>query len=201
MPNEMSNHEIIDVTQSAVLNVADKVVGAIENTAESMGHGEVFYLSPEFWVGFSFILVLLGLARPVGKIVYKMLRKRSADIAARIDETTQLKEDAQKLLAEYENKYRHAEQEAQEILARSEREINLLKKEKLTQLEQEMSSKEREALERINATQDKAVQEVLYLAVSKAINNVKSVLSKKLTDKDKDRMIDESIELVKTIAK
>ena len=86
-------------------------------------------------------------------------------------------------------------------MARSEREINLLKKEKLTQLEQEMSSKEREALERINATQDKAVQEVLYLAVSKAINNVKSVLSKKLTDKDKDRMIDESIELVKTIAK
>lgn len=201
MPNEMPSHEIIDATQNAVLSVADSVSNAIENTAHGMEHGEVFYLSPEFWVGFSFILVVLGLARPVGKIVYKMLRKRSADIASRIDETTQLKEDAQKLLAEYEMKYRHAEQEAQEILARSEREINLLKKEKLTQLEQEMSNKEREALERINASQDKAMQEVAHLAASKAIQSVKAVLIQKLTDKDKDKMIDESINLVNTVYK
>lgn len=201
MPNDMPNHEILDATQNAVFSVADSVSNVLENTAHGMEHGEVFYLSPEFWVALSFVLVVLGLARPVGKVVYKMLRKRSADIALRIDETTQLKEDAQKLLAEYEMKYRHAEQEAQEILARSEREINLLKKEKLSQLEQEMNNKEREALERIAASQDKAMQEIAHLAASKAVNSVKAVLVQKLTDKDKDRMIDESIDLINAVYK
>lgn len=201
MPNDMPNHEILDATQNAVFSVADSVSNVIENTAHGMEHGEVFYLSPEFWVALSFVLVVLGLARPVGKVVYKMLRKRSADIASRIDETTQLKEDAQKLLAEYEMKYRHAEQEAQDILARSEREINLLKKEKLSQLEQEMSNKEREALERITASQDKALQEIAHLAASKAVNGVKTVLVQKLTDKDKDKMIDESIDLINAVYK
>ncbi len=195
MQNDLPNREIIDATQNAVLSVADSVSDVFEN-AQAFGHGEAFYLSPEFWVGFSFVLVVIGLARPVGRFLYQMLKKRGENIADRINESSQLKEDAQKLLAEYEGKYRKVEQEAQEILARAEREINLLKKEKIAQLEQDMVRKEREALERISASQENASKEISDLAICKAMDAVKKVLKEKLTDKEKDQLIDDSIELI-----
>ena len=42
-----------------------------------------------------------ALARPVGKILYRMLQKRGEDIAKRIQDAADLKEDAQKLLADF----------------------------------------------------------------------------------------------------
>lgn len=197
MPTEQTNQEIIDATQDAVLNAADNVVSVIENTAhEISGHSEVFYQSAEFWVAVSFVLVVVLLARPVGKIAYRLLKKRGENIAGRIYEVECLKEDAQKLLSEYERKYRKAEQEAQEILARSEREINLLKRENLAKLEDAMANKEREAKARIVSAQEKAVQEIAAQTSSLTISAVKAVLAKTLDERQQDRLIDESIELL-----
>ena len=197
MGENLSNKEIIDATQDAVLNVADSVINTLETTAgEISGHGEVFYLSAEFWVAVSFLLVVVGLARPIGKVMYAMLKKRGQSIAERIDEAAELQEDAQKLLASYERKYRQAKQEAQEILNRSEREINLLKKEKLAKLENDMNNLEREAKSRIAAAQEDAVSEIAIQTAEKTINAVRKVLRDGLDAKAQDKLIEDSINLV-----
>ena len=69
---------------------------------------------PEFWVAVAFVLF-------IGVIVYfgahkKMLDaldQRSARIKAELDEARRLREEAGKLLAEYQRKQREAEREAE----------------------------------------------------------------------------------------
>ncbi len=197
----LSNKEIIDAAQDAVLNAADSVMNTIEATAgEIGGHGEVFYQSAEFWVAVSFVLVIVGLARPVGKILYAMLKKRGEAIAARIEEAAGLQEDAQKLLASYEKKYRQARQEAQEILNKSEREINLLKKDRLAKLESDMKNREREAKSRIGSAQEEAVAEIAAMTAGLTVKTVRKVLKQGLDAKAQDKLIDNSINLVASLS-
>ncbi len=197
MEENIPNHEIIDATQNAVLNAAETVADVIETTAQEIGgHEEVFYQSAEFWVAMSFVLVVVGLARPIGKVLHSLLQKRGENIAERISSAATLKEDAQKLLAQYEKKYREAEQEAQEILSRSEKEINFFKKESMSKLEAEMANKERDAKARIAAAQDKAVKEISAMTSEVTIKAVKDVLRRQLTEKEIDRLIDESIDII-----
>lgn len=197
MEENIPNHEIIDATQNAVLNAAETVADVIETTAQEIGgHEEVFYQSAEFWVAMSFVLVVVGLARPIGKVLHSLLQKRGENIAERISSAATLKEDAQKLLAQYEKKYREAEQEAQEILSRSEKEINFFKKESMSKLEAEMANKECDAKARIAAAQDKAVKEISAMTSEVTIKAVKDVLRRQLTEKEIDRLIDESIDII-----
>ena len=127
MTSAVQNSEIIDATQDAVLNV----VNVLEETAHELSahHGEPFYLSAEFWVAMSFVLTVVVLIRPLGKMFVKGMKARSKAISKRIADAVNLKEDAQKMLAEYEGKLRGAEKEAKDILLRSEREIEMIKKE------------------------------------------------------------------------
>lgn len=195
MEENVPNREIIDATQDAVLNAAGNVAAAIENTAhEISGHGEIFYQSAEFWVAVSFVLVVVALARPVGKALYSMLKKRGENIAERIHSAAELKEEAQKLLAQYEKQYRLAQQEAKEILAKSEREVNILKNDSLSKMEYDMAVKEADAKARIATAQQDAVKEISAAAAERAVAVVRAALLKGLDDKAQDKLIDQSIE-------
>lgn len=197
MEDNVPGREIIDATQDAVLNAAGSVAEVLENTAHELAdHGEVFYQSAEFWVAMSFVVVVLGLARPIGKIVYSLLKRRGEMIAEHIKEVATLKEDAQKLLAQYEKKYRDAELEAQEILNRSEKEISFIKKENMAKLEKDMAIKEKDAKMRLVAAQDKAVQELSSKAALLTIAAVKTALKDNLTESEQDKLIDASIDKI-----
>ena len=194
----MTNSEMMETTQNAVFDAAGAVAQVVENVEhEVSGHGGAFYENPEFWVGLAFVLVVLMLARPVGRIVNAMLNKRIEAIADRITEAQKLNEDAQKLLAEYEKKFLNAEKEAKNILRKSEREIELLKDERLKKLEAEMNMKQKEAEQRIKTAQESAVKEITALASEMTIKALKEVLAKSLDKKSQTKLIDESI---KTIA-
>lgn len=201
LEDNLPNQEIIDATQDAVLNAVGNVANVIESTAQGLGghEAEPFYQSAEFWVAVSFVLVVAALMRPVGRIAYKMLRKRRNLIAKRIEDAANVHADAQKMLAEYERKYRQAKSEANEILNRAEREIALLKKDKLSKLESDMANREREAKARIAATQDEAVQEITAQTAELTIRTVKEVLSRELDAAEQDRLIDNSISLLAKI--
>ncbi len=194
----MTNSEMMETTQNAVFDAANTVAQVVETVEQEVsGHGGAFYENPEFWVGLAFVLVVLMLARPIGRILNLMLNKRIEAIADRITEAQKLNEDAQKLLAEYEKKYLNAEKEAKNILRKSEREIEMLKDERLKKLEAEMNMKQKEAEQRIKTAQESAVKEITALASEMTIKALKEVLTKSLDKKSQDKLIDESI---KTIA-
>lgn len=184
---------LIDATQNAVIDAADSVINIIESTAHSLHGQEDFYEHPTFWVGVSFVLVILVLGRPIGKILKKLLEKRIEGIATRISDAANLKDDAQKLLVEYERKAINAEFEAADILKKSRKEIELLKKESLEKLKNEMSIKEKEAENRLLAAKTKALDEVSGLTTTLTIKAVRNAIEENLTAQNQDSLIDESI--------
>lgn len=195
--NINSGKEIIDAAQNAVMQAADDVSGIIENTAEQLhGHEEIFYQSAEFWVGVAFVLVVLLLAGPVGRLVRSMLNKRIDNITKRIHDAAELRDEAQKLLADYEKKFLNADKEAQAILNKSQKEIEYLKKENLAKLEEEMKIKEKEAEDRITASKEKAAREISDLTSELTIKTVKAAIVKNLDAKTQNKLIDYSISLI-----
>lgn len=196
----MPDKEILDATQDAVLGAAKSVVDVLENTAHEVGaHAhEQFYLEAEFWVGAAFVLTVSLLFRPVGKLLLQMLRKRGEMIADRIREAVTLKEDAQKLLAEYERKFRGAEKEAADMLKRSEQEVDFLKKDTLLKLEKEMQKKEQEAEARLKLAQENAESEVISKASDVAMMTVKKFIDTKMTPEMHSKLIDKALDDLKT---
>ncbi|MBE6454281.1 MAG: hypothetical protein E7017_05305 [Alphaproteobacteria bacterium] len=201
MTNSMPNKEIIDATQDAVLNAATNVVNAIETTANELsGHNEPIYLTAEFWVAMAFVLAVVALVRPVGRMFAKMLRTRAKNISKKISEAVELKEEAQKLLAEYERKYRGAKKEAAEIVARSEREIEMIKRDALAKLEADMAIKERDATARLKNAESEATKEIVEKTTDVTLSAVKKILNDSLDDKALSQLIDVSIENLKKMA-
>ena len=195
--NINSGKEIIDAAQNAVMQAADDVSGIIENTAEQLhGHEEIFYQSAEFWVGVAFVLVVLLLAGPIGRLVRSMLNKRIDNITKRIHDAAELRDEAQKLLADYEKKFLNADKEAQAILNKSQKEIEYFKKENLAKLEEEMKIMENEAEDRITASKEKAAREISDLTSELTIKTVKAAIVKNLDAKTQNKLIDDSISLI-----
>ncbi len=195
---QLDGKDIIDATQNVVINAAENVSEIIQTTsAEVHGHGYgAFYENPQFWVAISFVLVIVFLARPVGKLIHSMLSKRIDNITHRIHEAANLQDDAQKMLAEYEKKFKNAQAEADAILAKSKKEIEFLKKENISKLEKDMKSKEKDAKERLEGAKIKASQEIANIASDLTIKSLKATLASKLDDKAKDKLINDSISLV-----
>src|SRR4051812_41643021 len=73
---------------------------------------------PEFWVAVAFV-IFVGVLVYVGahKKVTEALDHRSARIRAELDEARRLRDEAGKLMAEYQRKKREAEHEAAAIVA------------------------------------------------------------------------------------
>lgn len=185
--------ELIEATQNVVIETADSIAGLIETTAHDIHGQEAFYEHPTFWVAVSFVLVILVLGRPVGKLVKKMLEKRIENIISRISEAANLKDDAQKLLVEYERKFVNAEIEAGKILQRSQKEIELLKKENLDKLKNDMAIKEKEAENRLTAARNEAMSEIAGLTSELTVKAVRKVISDKLSEKTQNELIEQSI--------
>ena len=195
MDDKIPGNEILDATQDAVLGAAESVANAIENTAQELGaHGhEAFYLEAEFWVGAAFVLVVLMLARPVGKAIMGLLRGRGEQIANRIHEAVTLKEDAQKMLAEYERKFRGAEKEASEMLKRSEHEVDVLKRDTLLKLEADMKKREQDAKMHLALAESSASDEVAAKTAEITIKAVKEILAKEMDETLHKKLIDDAI--------
>lgn len=194
-----TSKEIIDATQNAVIEAADNVANIIETTAHDIHGQEAFYEHPTFWVAVSFVLVILILGRPVGKIVKTLLQKRVDAIIKRITDAANLKDDAQKLLVEYERKFVNADAEADNILQKNKKEIELLKKESLEKLKTDMANKEKEAEGRLKSAQAEAMKEIANLSSELTIKAVKAAIADKLDSKAQDELIENSIKLISNL--
>lgn len=198
VPQVASGKEFIDMTQNAVVNATESLVSDVSLPAH---HYAVFYENPVFWVAVSFVLVVVLLARPIGKMAKQLLQKRVDGIIKRIEDAANLKDDAQKLLVEYERKFVNADAEANAILQKSTKEIELLKKESLEKLKQDMAAKEKEAEERLKASQSEVMNEIVTMTSDVTIAALKKVFSEKLNQKMQDELIEKSINSIAKMKK
>jgi len=148
---------------------------------------------PEFWVLVAFAIALFGLARKAGPVIAKVLDDRAAKIKAELEEAHRLREEAQRMLAEYQRKQRDALKEAEEIIAHARIEAERAAEQAARDLEAALERRKRLALEKIAMAESKAIAEVRNTAVDIAISAVREILAQVLDAARKSKLIDEAI--------
>ena len=172
-------------------------IQTLDEAADFVSHpDEPFYLEAEFWVGMAFVLVVVFLARPVAKALKNLLVKHREGIISQLSQAEKLRDDAQVLLSQYERQFLNAKNEAQAILDKSNKEIELLKENTLTKLENDLNARRKEVENKITAETEKYHKEINELIGVKTVSLVKEKLVSVLDEQKHSRLIDNSIEKI-----
>ncbi|KAB2919521.1 MAG: F0F1 ATP synthase subunit B [Hyphomicrobiaceae bacterium] len=148
----------------------------------------------EFWVAVSFIAFLLILLYyKVPGMIGKMLDERAEGIRKELDEARRLREEAQKLLADYQQKHRNAGQEAEAIVEQARREAESLAHETRAGLKDTLERRTRLAEDKIARAEAQAVDEVRAAAVELAVAAAEKILREKAAGAGGKALIDQGI--------
>ena len=132
---------------------------------------------PEFWVAVAFVL-FIGVLVYVGahKKVTDALDHRSARIKAELDEARRLRDEAGKLLAEYQRKQREAESEAEAIIADAKAEAERVAAEARVKMEEFVARRTKMAEAKIGQAEAQALADVRAAAADAAVAAAENIL-------------------------
>ena len=150
--------------------------------------------SPTFWVAIAFIVFVGLAARPVARAIFHALDARADRIRGEIEEAQNLREEAQKLLAEYKRKQRDALKEAEEIAAHVKVEAERLLKQAEQDLEVSLKRREAAAVDKIAQAETEAIKEVRHQAVDLAVAATARLISEGLDKEKAGAMIDQAVQ-------
>ena len=136
------------------------------------------FSEPEFWVAVAFF-ILMGLFAYLGvhKTVLKTLDHRSERIKAELDDARRLKEEAAKLLAEYQARRASAEREAQDTIASAKAEAERIAAEAKTKMEDFVARRTKTAEGKIALAEAQALADVRAAAADAAVTAASSILT------------------------
>jgi F-type H+-transporting ATPase subunit b len=152
----------------------------------------------EFWVAVAFVIFCAGLVYlGVHRMVLDALDTRRAQIKAELDAARGLKEDAEKLLADYKRKRHEAESEAQAIIAGAQAEAERLAIEAKTKLEEFIARRTTLAETKIAQAEAQALADVRAAAADAAVGAAEKILSQAAKGKIAENLLAQGIADVK----
>src|SRR3954462_14228481 len=124
----------------------------------------------EFWVAVAFV-ILMGVFAYFGihRTVLKALDHRSERIKAELDDARRLKDEAAKLLAEYQARHASAEREAQDIISNARAEAERIAAEAKAKMEDFVARRTKTAEGKIALAEAQALADVRAAAADAAI--------------------------------
>ena len=128
----------------------------------------------------------------------KALDERAAKISSDLDEAQRLREEAQQLLAEFQEKRKEAEKEAAEMVAAAKRESDLIIEEAHKKTEEYVARRAALAEQKIGQAERDAVNEVRSIAVDVATEAARAVLAGKTRRKASAELFKDSLTAVQT---
>jgi F-type H+-transporting ATPase subunit b len=131
-------------------------------------------------------------------MVNKALDKRSEDIRNQLAEAKRLREEAQALLVEYQDKRKQAEAEAAQIVATAEREADMLAEEAKKKTEDFVARRNALSEQKIKQAETDAINAVRAAAVDLAIAATQSVIASKADTARNDDLFQKALGEVKT---
>jgi F-type H+-transporting ATPase subunit b len=152
----------------------------------------------EFWVAVAFV-VLMGVFAYFGihRTVLNALDHRGERIKAELDDARRLKEEAEKLLAEYKARHAKAEAEAQDIIAAAKAEAERIAAEAKTKLEDFVARRTKTAESKIALAEAQALADVRAAAANAAIAAASTILSQSVKGEVADKLLTKGIAEVK----
>lgn len=147
-----------------------------------------------FWQIVAFVILWILLARFVFKPISNIIKKREEKISASVNDADKLKEDAEKMLAEYRQKLDEARGEAQVIIEQSKTVGENLKNELVEKAKLESSQMIAGAKQGIERERDKALAQIKESVVDLTLLATERLIGRALKEEDHLKLIEESIE-------
>src|SRR5437899_6106771 len=136
------------------------------------------FFEPEFWVAVAFV-ILMSLFAYLGvhRTVLQTLDRRSERIKAELDDARRLKEEAAKVLAEYEARRASAEREAEDIIANARAEAERIAGEAKAKMEDFVTRRTKTAEGKIALAEAQALADVRAAAADAAVAAASTIMS------------------------
>jgi F-type H+-transporting ATPase subunit b len=131
-------------------------------------------------------------------LVTKALDDRAKRVQDELDEARRLKEEAQKLLAEYKAKQRQADDEAAAIIAGAKAEAERFAAEAKAKMEEFVARRAKMAETKIAQAEAQAVADVRAAAADAAVSAAEKILTDSVKGKVADDLLARGISDVKT---
>jgi F-type H+-transporting ATPase subunit b len=158
-----------------------------------------FILEPEFWVAVSFFLFLGAIFYfGVHKKLASLLDARAAMIAKELEEARRLRQEAEKVLADYRAKAGSVVTETESIVALAAKEAEMLAAETRRSVKEHFQRRMKLAEDKIARAEADAVREVRSVAVDAAVAAAQSLIAAKLTPDRAQSLVAESIDTLKS---
>src|SRR5712675_922811 len=156
------------------------------------------FFEPEFWVAVAFV-ILMGLFGYLGvhRTVLQTLDRRSERIKAELDDARRLKQEAAKLLAEYQARRASAEREAEEIISGARADAERIAAEAKTKIEDFIARRTKTAESKIALAEAQALADVRAAAADAAVTAASTILSQSVKGSVADDLLAKGIAEVK----
>ncbi len=146
-----------------------------------------------FWKAVAFVLVVLVTFAPIYQFVMKKTAQRSAQIQEHVKEALKLREEAQKLLSEYETKDSQKESDRQAILEKARKNAHLLKQEAAVGLKERQRMKEAEILDRVKMIKSGGLKELKDKVLAFAVKTTTSLMEKDEAFRSQEVFFDDAV--------
>jgi F-type H+-transporting ATPase subunit b len=147
----------------------------------------------EFWVLVAAVVFVALVGRRVFRAISAGLDASAARIKGELDEARRLREEAERLVAEYQAKQQQATSEAEAIIAHAKTEAERVAAQAARDLEQMLQRRQHMAEERIAQAEAKALDEVRAAAIEIAIVAAREVIAAQVDERRGSALIDEEI--------
>lgn len=151
-------------------------------------------MEAETWVAIAFV-IFLGILAYVGvhRTILSALDKRSARIKSELDEARQLRDEARKLLADYQDKKGEAQREADAIIAGAKADAERLAADADAKLADFVTRRTKMAETKIAQAEAQALTDVRIAAAEAAVSAAEKVLAHTATGKVADALVSQGI--------
>jgi F-type H+-transporting ATPase subunit b len=152
-----------------------------------------FFSEPEFYVLIAAVVFVAIVWKKAREWMVGSLDSRAARIAEELATARQLRDEAERTLAEYRTKEREAAAEAEAILAHARAEAERVAAQAARDLEQALARRQQLAEERIAQEQQKALAEIRALAVDLAVAAAQQIIAGEIDEARGAALIDAEI--------
>ena len=153
---------------------------------------------PEFWVALAFF-VFVAFLMYIGahRRILSSLDERRDKIKSELDEARRLREEAERLVAQYREKQREAENEAQSIISSAQAEAERIAEEAHGRMQEMIERRTAMAQTKIAQAEAQALADVRAAATDAAVSAAEKILRDTAKGKLADDLIANGIEDIK----
>jgi len=151
-------------------------------------------MDESFWTAAAFVIFMLAVYRPVGRIITSMLDDRAKRIQEELDEAVRLREEAQALLASFQHKQRDAMQEAEEIVQNAKQEATNMTKEAEQEIEAALERKMKSTLEKIDIAEANMIDELRSQSINIAFQAANDIIRDTSEKADSKKMLEQALQ-------